>query len=390
MGAGIGGLAAALSLHDAGLSDVRVAEAAPALRSFGGGVSLLPHAVRELTELGLAEAVAGCGVATEELAYYDLSGGTRVWSEPRGLAAGYRWPQYAVRRGELQMALYNAVLARMGTDVVRTGARLTGYVQIPGGAVEALFADAYGGTHSEWADLLVGADGVHSVARAQMNPAEAAPVGNGTMTWRGTTLAEPFSTGRSMIVAGDGTRRFVRYPLSAPDRRTGKVLTGWVAEAPLAERPELPLSARGDWTREADRAELLGHFASDRLDIRGLIEDAIAVYVCPPTDRDPLPGWTQGRVTLLGDAAHPMHPIGSHGTSQAILDARILAHALGTVYSIDGALAQYEAMRRPPTAALQASQREAGPEPGTRIADDRDPQALNERGSYSVPGSVAS
>ncbi|WP_323748188.1 FAD-dependent monooxygenase [Catenulispora rubra] len=404
MGAGIGGLAAALSLHDAGLGDVRVAEAAPALgpRPVGGGVCLLPDAVRELTELGLGDAVDGCGVATEELAYYDLSGGTRVWAEPRGLAAGYRWPQYSVHRGELQMALYNAVLARMGTDVVRTGARLTGYVQIPGGAVEALFADAYGGTHSEWADLLVGADGVHSMVRAQMNPAEGAPICNGKVMWRGTTLAEPFLTGRSMIMAGDGARKFVCHALSAPDPRTGKALTNWVAEAPLAEHAvsELPVSAIGDWTREADRAEVLGHFTlhgrhASRdfgwLDIRGLIEDSIAVYECPPIDRDPLAGWTHGRVTLLGDAAHPMHPIASNGASQAILDARVLAHALGTVHSIDDALAQYEALRRPATAALQLTSMAASGE--IAVAGEHaagvDPRALDERGSYGVRGSVA-
>jgi 2-polyprenyl-6-methoxyphenol hydroxylase-like FAD-dependent oxidoreductase len=382
VGAGIGGLAMALSLHDAGFADVRVAEAAPALRPLGVGVTLLPHAVRELTELGLADAVADCGVATAELAYHDLYG-TQIWSEPRGLAAGYEWPQYSVHRGQLQMALYNAVLARMGTDVVRTGARLTGFVQIPGG-VEALFADAYGGTHSEWADLLVGADGIHSAVRAQMNPSEGAPVWNGTVRWRGTTLADPFLTGRSMIMAGDGARKFVCHPLSAPNPRTGKVLTSWVAEVPL---PDRPAPAKGDWNREADRAEVLGHFTSDGrnagwdfgwLDVRGLIEDAIAVYEYPMVDRDPLAGWTQGRVTLLGDAAHPMrHPIGSNGASPAILDARVLAQALGTVYSVDDALARYEALRRPPTAALQASNRQMGPEIVMRVVHERAPAGFD-------------
>ncbi|MEV4284501.1 flavin-dependent oxidoreductase [Nonomuraea bangladeshensis] len=345
-GAGIGGLAAALSLHAAGFTDVTVHEAAREIRPLGVGINLLPHAVRELTELGLADRLATIGVATAELAYFNRYG-TLIWSEPRGVAAGYSWPQYSVHRGRLQLLLLEAVVERLGPDAVRTGSRITG----PGEE-----------------DLLVGADGINSAVRAHLYPDEGPPPWNGLVLWRGVTYGEPFRTGRSMIMAGDGTAKFVAYPIETG----GRTLVNWIAERPLdGEPPE-----RGNWNRPADLAEIGRHFADwrfDWLDVPGIIAGAEAAYEYPMVDRDPLPRWTSGRVTLLGDAAHAMYPIGSNGASQAIIDARVLAYRLAR-----GDLAGYEAERRPATTALQLSNRRMGPEIVMKLAHERAPGGFDD------------
>ncbi|MGC5014890.1 flavin-dependent oxidoreductase [Streptosporangium sp. DT93] len=422
-GGGIGGLATALSLHAAGVEDVVVHEAAERIRPLGVGINLLPHAVRELTELGLADRLSAIGVATAELAYFNRYG-TPIWSEPRGLDAGYAWPQYSVHRGRLQMLLLEAVIERLGPHAVRTGSRVTlaGKGSRTGTDDPRIDADATrAGTDGTRVgadevragadevrigpdDLLVGADGIRSAVRAHLFPDEGPPPWNGLVLWRGTTYGEPFLTGRSMIMAGDGTRKFVAYPITTGERP----LINWIAEQPVGGDTWGP----ADWNRPADPAEVAGRFADwrfDWLDVPGIIGGAEAAYEYPMVDRDPLPYWTAGNVTLLGDAAHAMYPIGSNGASQAIIDARVLASFLAR-----GDLAGYEADRRPATTALQLSNREMGPEVVMKLAHDRapggfddvenvipfaeraeiaasykrtagfDPVALNERPSWSV------
>jgi len=349
-GGGIGGLAAALSLHAAGIP-CRVLEGVDEIRPLGVGINLLPHAVRELTELGLADRLAGIGVATAELRYVSAHG-QLIWAEPRGVAAGYRWPQYSIHRGFLQMMLLDT--ARERGIPVECGRRVTGFTQDAGGVTVQAEGGALRGA------ALVGADGIHSAIRRHFAPGEGAPNWQGAILWRGTTVAPPFLGGRTMVQAGHHDQKFVVYPIRHnPD---GTVLTNWIAEMKVDPAAGF---AREDWNREAERGKFLPHYESwdwGWLDVPGLIRGADHVLEYPMVDRDPLPRWTDGRVTLLGDAAHPMYPIGSNGASQAVLDARVLARELARHGRLEDGLAAYEEARRPPTAKLCLANRELGPD----------------------------
>jgi len=366
-GAGIGGLTAALSLHAAGFTDVVVHERVREIHPLGVGINLLPHAVRELTELGLADRVAAIGVATGGLAYFNRLGQS-IWSEPRGLAAGYRWPQYSVHRGELQQLLLQAVRERLGADAVVLGARLE-HVGTDGAARFAIGDDIV----ESRTDLVIGADGIHSALRRQRYPEEGAPIWNGLVLWRGTALVDPYLDGRTMVMAGDAEQKFVAYPLA----RTvdGRARVNFIAERRAPEGVE----ASADWNRPVDPRPIIDLFRDwrfDWLDVPGLLGAAEQLLEYPMVDRDPLPRWTFGRTTLLGDAAHAMYPNGSNGASQAILDARALAFELATRASVDAALAAYEDERRPPTAELTRSNRRLGPERVMQLAYERAPHGF--------------
>jgi len=371
-------MALALSLHDAGIADVRVYEASPAVKELGVGINVLPHAVRELTELGLLDELTGKGIATAELAFYSKLG-QRIWAEPRGLLAGYRWPQLSIHRGELLGVLYRAVLARLGGDCVQTGHALRRFERSAAG-VRAWFADGASGRELDpiEADLLVGCDGTHSVVRRSLYPDEGPPRWNGITMWRGVTESRPFLSGRTMILAGYFGRRVVVYPISRRAEEQGRALLNWVAEAKVAADQPMPAQ---DWEHAARAADAVACFASfrfDFLDIPALIEGAAHVYQYPMVDRDPLPSWDFGRVTLLGDAAHPMYPVGSNGASQAILDARVLARELALQPSIEEAVSAYDAARRPATAAVVLANRQVGPERCMEIVEERAPGGFTE------------
>lgn len=361
IGAGIGGLTTALSLHAAGF-ECRVFEAVRQPKPLGSGINILPHAVRELTELGLGDALAATGIPAVEMVHYDRFG-NRIWSAARGRAAGYHWPQYSIHRGELQMILLGAVLERLGPDAVRTGLSLERFTQSDE-AVQIEIRDRVSGrlTAIE-ADVLIGADGIHSAVRAQLHPHEGPPLWNGIYMWRGITESAPFLTGRSMIVAGSNRRaKFVAYPISRRMEEQGRAAVNWVAEVLLGSDAAV---APSSWNRECRAESVLPHFAEwriDWLDIPALIAGSPAIFEYPMIDRDPLPVWGRGRVTLLGDAAHPMYPVGSNGGSQAILDARVLAWELARTEDPVAALVAYEEARRPPTSALVLSARAMGPE----------------------------
>ncbi|QKG20734.1 flavin-dependent oxidoreductase [Actinomadura verrucosospora] len=376
VGAGIGGLTTALSLHEAGI-EALVVDSVRRLRPLGVGINLLPHAVRELTELGLGDDLAEIGVPTSEMVHFDRFGG-RIWGDPRGRALGYDWPQYSIHRGELQMALLDAVLTRLGKDAVRTGTVLEGFEQ-DGDGVRARLLDRESGTaETVAADVLIGADGLHSTVRAQLYPDEAAPLWNGIRMWRGVTEGEPFLTGRTLAVAGsNATSKMVVYPISMRAERRGRALLNWVAEVKLADDR---LDRSADWNRTGRLEDVLPHFADwkfDWLDIPALISGSEEILEYPMVDREPLDRWTFGRVTLLGDAAHPMYPIGSNGGSQAVVDARVLAYELARAADPGEGLAAYERERRETANAVVLACRDMPAERILRMVSERAPEGFD-------------
>ncbi|WP_299806960.1 flavin-dependent oxidoreductase [Tardiphaga sp.] len=371
-GGGIGGLTLALSLHQIGVP-CRVFESVHALRPLGVGINVLPHAVRELIELGLLESLDSIGVRTHELAFFSKHG-KPIWQEPRGLEAGYRWPQFSVHRGRLQQILLDAVTERLGAENVLTSHHLTGWSETAEG-VRADFIDKATGRAQPSHDgtLLIAADGIHSAIREKLYPQEGAPLWNGRILWRGITASDAFLTGRSMIMAGHEILKFVCYPISDRPDADGKFLINWVAERHMPPTYEW---RREDYNRTARLDEFLPWFEDwkfDWLDVPGLIRNCPHSYEYPLVDRDPVAQWTFGRVTLMGDAAHPMYPIGSNGASQAILDARVLTREILALGEVPAALEAYEAERRPATTDLVMLNRRNGPEQVMQIVEERAP-----------------
>lgn len=422
VGAGIGGLSTALSLHAAGVRDgVTVVDASERLLPLGAGINLQPHAVRELTELGLGERLAAVSAEPRELLLADRHGNT-VTAHPRGRSAGYRWPQLSVHRGELQRILLEAVRERLGPDAVRTGLALERFEERADGVTGVLRARRPGPVETArpgplrtvHAEVLIGADGLYSAVRRQLHPDEGEPRWNGIRMWRGVTEAPPPLDGHTMIVAGSyRPARIVVYPLGG-----GQV--NWVAEV----RMPAPADVSGaDWSRQGRLADVWPYFADWRLDaldglggldVAGLLRGAPRILDYPMVDRDPLASWGSGRVTLLGDAAHPMLPVGSNGGSQAVLDARVLARELAREADPAAALRAYEEIRRAPVNEIATACRDmpsdrvldtvaerapggfrdiaeilsdaelAGMREGIRRTTDMDVTALNSRPSWSV------
>ncbi|WP_157254615.1 FAD-dependent monooxygenase [Nonomuraea typhae] len=340
-GAGIGGLTAALHLHAAGFTP-ELAEASTTCRPLGVGINLLPAAVAELSRLGLGADLAALGVPVAQMAHYDRHGNL-IWRQPRP-------GQYAIHRGELQMLLLHAVRDRLGADAIRFGmlvedfrygeqkVRITGRDRRSG---QAVTVDA---------DALIGADGLRSAVRRRLHPGEGEPLACGITMWRGISPAPPYLNEHTVAVYGcNAHAKLVVYPITRPG--DGLVHLNWVAEA----RGPAPAPGR---TQRDIRAGLDARFAGwslPGLDLAALFAAAPEVLELPMTDRDPLPTWGTGPVTLLGDAAHPMYPIGSNGASQAILDARALADALSRAPDPVRGLRSYEATRRPQANAVAAA-----------------------------------
>jgi 5-methylphenazine-1-carboxylate 1-monooxygenase len=354
-GAGIGGTALALMLHKRGFKP-QVFESAATVRPLGVGINVQPSAIVELAQVGLLDELRATGIETSQVAYYSRLG-QQVWAEPRGLAAGYLVPQFSIHRGELQMLLLETAMKRLDPGAVQTGWETQSVDPVAGKIT--LLQRSTGQTRTEQADIIVSADGIHSPVRRQFYPHEGPPKYSGCVLWRATTIGKPFLDGRTMVMAGNANHKLVTYPISQKYAVQGRSLINWIAE--LKVGGDTP--PKDDWNREVDPELFAG---------------AERVFEFPMVDRDPLPRWTHGRVTLLGDAAHPMYPIGSNGATQSILDARCLADEIegAQAATVQAALERYEAERLPKCAKIVAANRAQGPDYVLEVFEQRAPMGF--------------
>lgn len=371
IGAGIGGLTTALQLHRLGF-EVTVFESTHQLKPLGAGINLLPHGAKTLIELGLGEALAATGIQTRALKYMTKYG-QEIYSDPRGLQAGFKWPQFSIHRGHLQFLIRDAFLERLGPERLLTGHHLASFEQA-GERVIAHFIDKATGqpAGSYNGDMLIAADGIHSTVRKLLYPDQGPAQFSGVMMWRGVAETEPFLDGQTMVIAGNFLHKAVVYPISEALRQQGRSLTNWVMEIRVGgdQAPEVE-----DWNRRGQLDECWYAFKDwsfAEVDIPAILQATETILRYPMVDRDPLPRWSFGRVTLLGDAAHPMYPMGSNGASQAILDTVALVEAFETHgEDVAAALQTYEEARLGPTAQVVYSNRGYGPEAILQIVEDR-------------------
>jgi 2-polyprenyl-6-methoxyphenol hydroxylase-like FAD-dependent oxidoreductase len=358
IGAGIGGLTLGLMLHRAGVA-CRIYEAAPELKAVGVGINMLPHASRELCGLGLEDALAKVAVTTKEYCFFNRFG-QYIYSEPAGRFAGYDVPQFSVHRGDLQMVLLDAFVARAGKDKVILGHKCT-RVDYDGPEAVAYFEDVNGKQLAPVrGSVVVSAEGIHSVLRKQLYPNEGPPKYSGINMWRGVTRWKPFMSGASMIRVGwHHPAKLLIYPIRNNIDAEGRQLINWVCDI------ETPQYKERDWNRRGRLEDFLPAMADwhfDWLDVPEFIKASDQILEYPMVDQDPLPRWSFGRLTLLGDAAHPMYPRGANGGAQAILDARALADALAADKDPVEALKVYEARRLPATSQVVLTNRKAPPD----------------------------
>jgi len=368
-GGGIGGLAVALTLHQIGVSCL-VFEAVKELKPLGLGINLQPNAVRELYDLGITqEELDSIGVQTREWALVGLNG-KDVYSEPRGIAAGYKWPQYSVHRGGLQMLLYRKVLERMGEDAMRTGHRVTAYANEVD-SVTATISTSEGDELQVKGSLLIAADGIHSALRQQFYPNQGPVNWGGAIMWRGTTPGVPIRTGASFVGLGTHHHRVVFYPISAPDPKSGLATINWIAEITVDNSDGWK---DDNWNKKVATEDFIHHFENwdyDWINIPEMLAGADVVYEYPMIDRDPVPSWVDGHVALLGDAAHAMYPTGSNGATQAIIDSRVLGVAMLACGVNKAALDKYNDILCKDISAVILRNRGAGPFVLLNELDDR-------------------
>lgn len=377
-GGGIGGLATALCLHAAGI-EAEVFEQASSIRELGVGINVLPHAIKELAALGLLPALDETGIRTRELIYTNRFG-QAIWQELRGLDAGYDMPQLSIHRGKLLQVLFQAVMERLGPDRIHIDHKLVGF-QERGDRVVARFDRTAGsGPIEAEGDALIGAEGIHSKVRSILYPDQGQPIWSGIMIWRGAVEWPVYQDGRTMVIAGSNTSKFVFYPIHADPAKPDKRLTNWAVMARTDAEKAPP--GRGDWNRPGRLEETLA-FVRDKfrlgfVDPVSLIEATGPFYEYPNCDRDPVARWSFGRVSLLGDAAHPMYPVGSNGASQAILDAACLARHLSSVTSVQDALSAYDVERRTATSEIVLANRKGGPEGVIDMIERRAPDGFDD------------
>lgn len=374
IGAGIAGCVTGMELHQRGF-DVQIYESVREIAPLGVGINILPHAMAILDGIGIMEILVPLGVPTAELIFFNQFG-QLIWREPRGVAAGYPVPQLSVHRGTLQMMLFDEVRRRLGLQAVTTAHQLMSFTAGDARTRPTVTLEnrMTGELVTDRADLVIGADGIHSTVRKAFYPDEGLPNWSGNLLWRSTTITKAFLSGRSMFMAGHLPHKFVAYPITEPDADGNQVIN-WIAELRGTE----PLRGREDWNKKVEKSIFADRFKDwrfDWLDVADLIERGGDVFEFPMVDRDPLPAWTFGRTTLLGDAAHPMFPIGSNGASQAILDGHAIAEAIVSHSDLDDALRAYEEARRAATTRIVMSNRQHGPERVLDMANDRAPNGF--------------
>jgi 2-polyprenyl-6-methoxyphenol hydroxylase-like FAD-dependent oxidoreductase len=369
VGAGIGGLTLALELHRLGIA-CRIFESAPEMKAVGVGINILPHANQVLCELGLEPALARVAVETQEAAFFNRFG-QLIYKEALGRRAGYQWPQFSIHRGDLQAVLLDAVKARLGAGRLHLGWHCLGFSQNEN-FVELAFRDR-AAVRGKFA---IACDGIHSVIRKQLYPGEGEPHYTGVNMWRGVTRWKPVLSGATMTRAGWlANGKLVHYPIRNNVDGDGRQLVNWLWEI------ETPEYKRWVWNRPARIEDFIAGAQSwrfDWLDVPAFLRAAELVLEYPMVDKDPLPAWSFGRVTLLGDAAHPMVPRGANGAGQAILDARALANCLQQERSLKDyeserlaptAKVVLENRRNPPDAILREVYQRTGDKPFARIED---------------------
>ena len=368
-GGGIGGLTLALTLHQIGVPFL-VLETSHTMRPLGVGINIQPNAVRELFELGLTSEVLGTiGVSAKEWALVGLNG-REVYSEKRGLDAGYKWPQFAAHRGELLMLLYRTLIERAGAESVMLDARVDKYIKRPSGEVDVSVKGSDGSRFQISGSLVIGADGIHSAVRAQMHPGQPPIHWGGAIMWRGTVRAKPLRTESSFIGLGTHQHRMVIYPISKP-AADGTVLTNWIAELTIDSNEGW---LEDTWFKEVPIDSFAHHFEGfryDWLDVPTMLKESECGYMNPMIDRDPVATWVDGPVALMGDAAHAMYPTGSNGASQAIVDARVIGAAILEQGLTPDALKSYDDLLCKKVSELVLRNRSAGPFGLLDILNDR-------------------
>ncbi len=359
IGGGIGGLTLALCLHRNGIP-CTVLEAAAEVRPLGVGVNILPHAAAELARLGVADALAAQCVQPTEANFFNRFG-QHVHREALGRAAGYDHPQMSLHRADLHATLLAAARERLGEAAILLDRRVARVAQDEDGVTVEFTPDRTGATPPALRGAVaIGADGIHSVLRKQFYPQEGDPKYTGYNMWRGVTRWPPILNGASMTRVGwlkNG--KMVLYPIR--NHADGTQLLNWVFEVETET-----YRSRRDWNRPGEVEDFMPwirDWVFDWLDVPAMVRASEVVLEFPMVDQDPLPRWTFGRVTLLGDAAHPMVPRGSNGAGQSILDARCLSDLLAR-HADDpaAALKPYEAERLPATTQVVLTNRKNPPD----------------------------
>jgi 2-polyprenyl-6-methoxyphenol hydroxylase-like FAD-dependent oxidoreductase len=358
VGAGIAGLALALGLHQRGISS-RVYEVAPELKELGVGITILPHAMRELAGLGLEQQVVAAGVANTESAFFNRFG-QLLYKEPRGRYAGYPHPEAGIHRGRLHTIMYDAAKARLGTDAIVTNRKCMGVEQDADG-VTLSYQETTSGADVPpvRASIVLACDGINSAVRRQFYPDEELAF-EGINTWRGVARHKPIFDGHTYIRIGSiKTGKLVIYPIVDDVDGNGTQLVNWTSEAPLLGRP------KNDWNKPGRLEDFLPIYESwrfDWLDVPQFLANSETILEYPMVDRDPVLRWTFDRVTLVGDAAHAMYQRGSNGSAQALIDARVLADLLAGSNDKVAALSVYEQQRLPVTTKIVHTNRTTPPD----------------------------